>query len=104
MVMIGIDPHKGSHTAVAIDEDEHKLDEVRVRADRRQVEHLRKWATGFTERSWTIESDNGLGALLSQQLVGAGETVLDVPPTLSARVRVRITWPCCGCCGTDTRT
>ena len=46
MVMTGIDPHKGSHTAVAIDEDDRKLDEVRVRGDRRQVEHLRKWANG----------------------------------------------------------
>jgi transposase len=88
MVVIGIDPHKGSHTAVAIDEDETKLDEVRVRADRRQLEALRSWATAFPERSWAIESASGLGALLSQQLVGAGEEVFDVPPTLSARVRV----------------
>jgi len=88
MVVIGIDPHKGSHTAVAIDEDETKLDEVRVRADRRQLEALRSWASAFPKRSWAIESANGLGALLSQQLVGAGEEVFDVPPTLSSRVRV----------------
>jgi len=88
MVVIGIDPHKGSHTAVAIDESEHKLDEVRVRADRRQLERLTIWAAAFPERSWAIESANGLGALLSQQLVGVGEEVFDVPPTLSARVRV----------------
>ena len=88
MVVIGIDPHKGSHTAVAIDEDEHKLGEVRVRADRRQLEALRSWASAFPKRSWAIESANGLGALLSQQLVGVGEEVFDVPPTLSARVRV----------------
>jgi hypothetical protein len=31
-VMIGIDPHKASHTAVAIDEKEVPLGEVRVRA------------------------------------------------------------------------
>jgi transposase len=88
MVVIGIDPHKGSHTAVAIDEDETKLDEVRVRADRRQLEALQRWAAAFPERSWAIESANGLGALLSQQLVGVGEEVFDVPPTLSSRVRV----------------
>jgi transposase len=88
MVVIGIDPHKGSHTAVAIDEDEVKLDEVRVRADRRQLEALRRWASAFPKRSWAIESANGLGALLSQQLVGVGEEVFDVPPTLSSRVRV----------------
>jgi transposase len=35
-----------------------------------------------------IESASGLGYLLAQQLVAAGESVVDVPPTLSARVRV----------------
>ncbi len=88
MVVIGVDPHKGSHTAVAIDEHERKLDEIRVRADRRQLQQLQHWASAFGERSWAIESAQGLGALLSQQLVGAGEEVFDVPPTLSARVRV----------------
>ena len=39
-------------------------------------------------RTWAIESASGLGALLAQQLVPAGETVLDVPPTLSARGRL----------------
>ena len=88
MVVIGIDPHKGSHSAVAMDEDERKLDEVRVRADRRQLERLWAWPAAFLERSWAIESANGLGALLSQQLVGADEEVFDDPPTLSSRVRV----------------
>ena len=37
---------------------------------------------------WAIESADGLGKLLSQQLVAAGEHVVDVPPTLSARVRL----------------
>jgi transposase len=91
MVIIGIDPHKGSHTAVAIDEDECKLGEMRVRADRRQLEGLLKWAIDFPERAWAIESANGLGGLLSQQLVGAGEEVFDVPPTLSSRVRILAT-------------
>lgn len=91
MVVIGIDPHKGSHTAVAIDEDETKLGEVRVRADRRQLEGLLKWAIEFPERFWAIESAGGLGGLLSTQLLEAGEEVFDVPPTLSARVRVLAT-------------
>ena len=37
---------------------------------------------------WAVESANGLGFLLAQQLVAAGEDVVDVPPTLAARVRV----------------
>jgi transposase len=87
-VLIGIDPHKGSHTAVAIDGDEARLGELRVRASRRQCELLLAWAEAFPERRWAIESAGGLGYLLAQELVAAGEDVVDVPPTLSARVRV----------------
>jgi hypothetical protein len=34
---------------------------------------------------WAIESAGGLGHLLAQQLVAAGETVVDVPATLASR-------------------
>ena len=88
MFIIGIDPHKGSHTAVAIDGDERLVGEVSVRADRRQRERLLCWAAEFEPRLWAVEGASGVGALLAQQLVGAGETVLDVPPALSARARL----------------
>ncbi|MDQ4096794.1 MAG: IS110 family transposase [Actinomycetota bacterium] len=88
MIIIGIDPHKGSHTAVALDEDEHVLAELKVKADARQGELLLGWAAPFDCRTWAVEAAGGLGALLAQQLVAAGETVLDVPPALSARVRL----------------
>jgi transposase len=42
----------------------------------------------FGGRIWAIESANGLGYLLAQQLLAAGERVLDVPATLASRVRV----------------
>ena len=88
MVLIGIDPHKATHTAVAVDTDETALGELTVKANRDQIERLLKWAIDFPERRWAIESANGLGFLLAQQLVAAGEDVVDVPPTLAARVRV----------------
>src|SRR6266576_3786725 len=87
-VMIGVDPHKGSHTAVAIDGDERELAAVQVRSSRRQLEELLGWAASFEERTWAVESAGGVGYLLAQQLVAAGEQVLDVPATLAARVRV----------------
>ena len=88
-VMIGIDPHKASHMAVAIDDDERSLGEFAVVADRRQTPRLLAWAEVLgAERTWAIESADGLGKLLSQELVAAGEHVVDVPPTLSARVRL----------------
>jgi transposase len=88
MVMIGVDPHKGSHTAVAVDGDERELDELRLRSSTKQCDVLLDWADRYPERRWAIESASGLGYLLAQQLVAAGEDVVDVPPTLSARVRV----------------
>jgi len=36
-VLIGIDPHKGSHAAVAVDEGEGTVAELRVGATRRQT-------------------------------------------------------------------
>jgi transposase len=86
--IIGIDPHKGSHTAAVLDRSECVIGELRVVADRRQRERLLRFAADFTPRMWAIESASGLGALLAQQLVAVGETVVDVPPTLSARVRL----------------
>jgi transposase len=87
-IMIGIDPHKASHTAVAIDNTECVLDEFRVRACGAQTEQLRVWAAPFPDRVWAIESARGLGYLLAQQLVAAGETVVDVPAVLSTRTRL----------------
>src|SRR5690242_14768359 len=86
--MIGIDPHKGSHTAVAIDGNETPLGRVRVRATMRQAEGLTQWANRWPQRTWAVEGARGLGQLLSQQLIAAGERVLDVPPKLAARVRL----------------
>jgi transposase len=88
MVIIGVDPHKASHTAVAICGDEREVAKVTVRATSQQTAKLLAWAEPFVERTWAIESAGGLGYLLAQQLVDAGEHVLDVPPTLASRVRV----------------
>jgi hypothetical protein len=86
--MIGVDPHKGSHTAVAIGADEEPLGKVRVEASPGQAEDLLKWAVRWPGRTWAVEGAAGLGRLLAQQLVAAGELVLDVQPKLAARVRL----------------
>ena len=43
-VMIGIDPHKASHMAVAIDDAEQSLGVLEVAADRGQTPRLLAWA------------------------------------------------------------
>src|SRR4051794_19155803 len=45
-------------------------------------------ASPFEPRLWAIEGATGHGALLAQQLVASGETVVDVPAALSARARL----------------
>jgi len=49
---------------------------------------LERWAKRFPERRWAVENAGGLGKHLAQRLSAAGESVVDVPPKLSARVRV----------------
>ena len=87
-VMIGIDPHKGSHTAVAVDQREVVLREIRVSSNADQTDQLLAWAAAWPERTWAVEGAGGLGYLLSQQLVNAGEKVVDVQPKLAAKVRL----------------
>ena len=90
-VMIGVDPRKGSHTAVAIGVAEEPLGKLRVRATAAQAQRLVAWAAAWPERTWAVEGAGGLGHLLARQLVAAGERVLDVQPKLGARVRLLAT-------------
>jgi transposase len=88
MTMIGIDPHKATHTAVAVDGDEQVIGEFTLEASNNQVDQLTQWADDFDKRQWAVESADGLGYLIGRQLVAAGETVFDVPPMLASRVRL----------------
>jgi transposase len=87
-VVIGVDPHKASHTAVAISAAKEPLGELQVSACAVQAERLLAWAAAWPARLWAVEGAGGLGHLLAQQLLAAGERVLDVPPKLGARVRL----------------
>ncbi len=87
MVVIGVDPHKASHTVVAVGERELPLGDLRVQASAAQAGRLLSWARQWPQRVWAIENTAGLGYLLAQQLAGAGERVFDVQPKLAARDR-----------------
>src|SRR2546423_2743926 len=87
-VMIGIGPRKGSHPEVAITAAEQPLGSMRLKACLSRAGQLMAWAAAWPERVWAVEGADGLGHLLAQQLVAAGERVLDVPPKLADRVRL----------------
>jgi transposase len=87
-VMIGVDPHKASHTAAALDEHGRLLGQQRIPATLDGYQQLRQWADQWPQRCWAVEGAHGVGRALAQRLVGHGEQVLDVPAKLAARVRV----------------
>jgi transposase len=87
-VTIGIDPHKSTHTAAALDGHQHLRAQLRVPATRAGYRELRRWAARWPQRRWAIENAAGLGRPLAQWLLRDGEPVVDVPAKLSARVRL----------------
>lgn len=89
MVIVGIDAHKRTHTAVAIDEAGRKMGEktTRVTTTEANLELLR-WADGFgPERRFAVEDCRHLSRRLEVDLLGAGEEVVRVPPKLMAHAR-----------------
>jgi transposase len=88
-VLIGVDPHKGSVAVAVVDE---ALGELIERAsfpqDRAGLRALERWARRFPGRRWAVENAGGLGRHLAGRLAATGESVVDVPPKLSAWVRI----------------
>ena len=88
-VLIGVDPHKASVAVAAVDEAKGELVEsASFPQDRTGLRCLERWAKRFPERRWAMENSGGLGRHLAGRLAATGESVVDVPPKLSARVRV----------------
>jgi transposase len=87
-VLIGVDPHKATNSAVAIDGTGELLEQATFSASRQGLQALRAWAKRFEKRRWAVEGASGLGRTLAQFLVANGEDVVDVPAKLSARVRL----------------
>jgi transposase len=87
-VLIGVDPHKATVAVAAVDEVGELLECASFPQNRAGLRALERWAKRFPERRWAVENAGGLGKHFSQRLAAAGESVVDVPPKLSARVRV----------------
>src|SRR3954452_19623051 len=88
-VIVGVDPHKKSVTIEVVDEDATAL--ATGRFDTTSAGHrllLKYVGDQWRGRRWAVEGANGMGRPLAQRLLAQGETVLDVPAKLAARVRV----------------
>jgi transposase len=85
MIVIGLDVHKRSVTAVAVDEAGRPLAErvIRVGSD-----ELLEWAAALdNERLWAVEDCRQLTGWLERQLLSAGEELVRVPPKLTVPER-----------------
>jgi transposase len=85
MIVIGVDVHKHSLTAVAVDEAGRLLNEQTVSAADGE---LLAWARDLgEERLWALEDCRQLTRALERQLLDGGEDVVRVPPKLMAPER-----------------
>src|SRR5439155_15403710 len=84
MIVIGVDVHKQSLTAVAVDEAGRGLAESTASAPC----DLLAWAASLPgERSWAVEDCRQLTRALERALLAAGESLVRVPPKLMAPER-----------------
>jgi transposase len=86
MIVIGVDVHKHSLTAVAVDELGRPLVERVGPVDG----HVIDWARSLdSERLWALEDCRHVTRGLEQALLAAGERLVRVPPRLTAPQRRR---------------
>jgi transposase len=88
MVTIGIDPHKRTHTAVAVDQLGRELAAQTVSARQEGFGQLMIWAHQLDERpAWVIEDCRHVSGPLERFLLDHGQTVVRLPPRLMAGAR-----------------
>lgn len=91
MIIVGVDTHKQTHTAVAIDAVTGQVLGERTASATRSgfSEHL-DWARGLAEAdelSWAVEDCRHVSGGLERFLLAAGEKVFRVSPKLMGRAR-----------------
>ena len=87
-VVIAVDPHKASWTAVAVDNRLQPLAAIRVEVNRDGYRQLRRFARRWPQAVWAVEGAAGLGAPLIARLSAEAVEVVDVPAKLARRVRM----------------
>ena len=88
MVTIGVDPHKQTHTAVAVDEVGRERARRTALARREGFGELVAWARALGgERVWVIQDCRHVSGPFERLLIERGETVVRLPPRLMADAR-----------------
>src|SRR5690554_8102339 len=87
MVMVGIDAHKETFTAVAVDEVGRRMAEKTFKSTSDGCYELVRWASRWGERRFAVEDCRHLTRRLESDLLTAGETLVRVYPRLMAGER-----------------
>lgn len=89
MIVVGIDPHKQTHTAVAVDAGTGRvLAELTVKARTPGFERLVEWARGFDqERLFAVEDGRHVSGHLERHLIGRGERSVRVSARMMGESR-----------------
>jgi transposase len=88
VIVVGIDPHKNTHTAVAVDAGARELAQLTVKARTAGFERLLVWARGLDdELLFAVEDGRHVSSHLERFLLGRGEQIVRVPPKLMAQAR-----------------
>ena len=87
-VVIGVDPRKRSVAIEVMTDDEQVLGGGRFATDVEGFTSMLAYVAAWPDRVWAIEGCEGIGRHVAQRLIARGESVVDVPAKLSARVRV----------------
>ncbi len=87
MVVLGVDPHKKTHTVVAVDDTGRQLATITVKTTAAGHLRLFRWANGYPQRRWAVEDGRHVASRLLRDLTAAGEVVTCVPTKLMAGAR-----------------
>jgi transposase len=88
MVIIGVDPHPGSHTAVALDKQGKRLGALTVENSEAGISQFQTWLSGYEVERCAIEgANNPFARSLSQFVLKAGHNLVDVSPSLTSQYR-----------------
>jgi transposase len=90
MITIGLDPHPGTHTVVALDDNGASLEHLTVPNTREGLIRLHEFGARFVSRRWAVEgAGNHFIAAFVAELLAGSESVFSISPSLTSQYRAR---------------
>ncbi len=88
MIIIGVDPHPGSHTAVALNEQGKRLGSLTFENTEGGLVQFQSWLSAYEIERCAIEgANNPFARSLSQLVLKTGHRLVDISPSLTSQYR-----------------